>query len=457
MKRKRIINFSAIGLSLIFLFNPNVAVIDFLPDFIGYVLLCIALTNLSDINDTVSQALKIFKKLIIIDVAKLASLMWVFGISVVNERNSSLLLWSFVFAVLEMVFVIPAFLKLFAGMNELGFLYDNTSVIGSKKADSKKNYTDKIRGFTVFFISIKAIMSFLPELADLTTTEYSENMGLTNMYRYIGVARGLAFAPVLVIGTLWIVKTVSYFMRVDRDVVFVEALEKTYAERVTPKTGIFVKRNIALSFAVLMVAFIFSVDFRMESVNMLPDFVCAILLGVFFVVISKKTKVNIKLPVIGCCVYFAISIFAYLSEMYFFKNFYYGAIYRSDEAMTAYTVMAISACASTLVFALICLAVLKCVREVINAHTGITAISENATLTYKNINEIVKKELGRYAVICVAATAIYAISDVCYVLLAKDFGFMFFINVIVAVAFIGTFFKLFGEISEAVNSKYILE
>ena len=252
MKRKRIINFSAIGLSLIFLFNPNVAVIDFLPDFIGYVLLCIALTNLSDINDTVSQALKIFKKLIIIDVAKLASLMWVFGISVVNERNSSLLLWSFVFAVLEMVFVIPAFLKLFAGMNELGFLYDNTSVIGSKKADSKKNYTDKIRGFTVFFISIKAIMSFLPELADLTTTEYSENMGLTNMYRYIGVARGLAFAPVLVIGTLWIVKTVSYFKRVDRDVVFVEALEKTYAERVTPKTVIFVKRNIALSFAVLM-------------------------------------------------------------------------------------------------------------------------------------------------------------------------------------------------------------
>ena len=89
--------------SFIFFFNPNVIVIDILPDFIGYMLLCGALLKLSDFNDTVGEAVGGFKKMILVDGAKWLAVMWIFGISSPDERTSSMLLWSFVFCVLETV------------------------------------------------------------------------------------------------------------------------------------------------------------------------------------------------------------------------------------------------------------------------------------------------------------------------------------------------------------------
>ena len=40
-----------------FLFNPNIAVIDFLPDFIGYFFLCIGLSKMADLNEELYEAI----------------------------------------------------------------------------------------------------------------------------------------------------------------------------------------------------------------------------------------------------------------------------------------------------------------------------------------------------------------------------------------------------------------
>ena len=101
MENKKHINFTLLGLSFLFIFNPNINIIDIFPDFIGYILLCVALTPLGDISESIADATAAFKKMIFIDAAKLLALMWVFGISVSSEYNSSLMLWSFVFGVLE--------------------------------------------------------------------------------------------------------------------------------------------------------------------------------------------------------------------------------------------------------------------------------------------------------------------------------------------------------------------
>ena len=42
--------------ALCFLFNPNIAVIDVLPDFIGYIFLCLALSEIADLNDDLAEA-----------------------------------------------------------------------------------------------------------------------------------------------------------------------------------------------------------------------------------------------------------------------------------------------------------------------------------------------------------------------------------------------------------------
>ncbi len=456
MKSKKPINFGAIGIAMIFLFNPNVNIIDVLPDFIGYILLCVAITSLADINDTVAEALEAFKRLIFIDAAKILAVLWVFGISVTSERNSSLMLWSFAFGVLEIAFAVPAFIKLFAGISSLGYLHDNSAVFGTGRF-SKKTNTDKTRNLTVIFVTLKALMSFLPELSDLTSTEYYENAGLTNLYQYIGIMRLLAFVPVLLVGVVWIIKALIYFRRIDKDVNFVEALEGVYKERVVNKKGIFVKRNLSVSFWILLVAVIFSFDFRMENVNMLPDFVCGALFIAFFICIAKKINIGKALPILLSSVYVLVSLSAYIFEFFFFKEFYYGAIDRSMEARNAYVGMATVSCAATVVFAIVFSLVLGAVKKVINEHTGVIAISEMQNPTQSKMTEAIKKELNKYVMICYAMLAVYCITDICYILLSKDFTFMFLINALGAVAFICSVFKLYFEVSEAVNSRYILE
>ena len=163
-KTKRI-SFTAIAVSFLFLFNPSISIIDVLPDFIGYIILTLALTKLADMSDTFWEAQRRFKFLIIIDAIKIVALFWSFSMASGNERNSSLLLWSFVFAVLDMVFLIPALIKLFAGMTELAFAHDSNYLLGA--SGKGKTPTDKIRKLSITFVVFKAVISFCPSLPSL--------------------------------------------------------------------------------------------------------------------------------------------------------------------------------------------------------------------------------------------------------------------------------------------------
>ena len=66
--------------------------------------------------------------MVLVDAGKLLAILWVFGIEAISERNTGLLLWSFVFGVLESIFAIPAFMKLFNGFSTLGDFHVNSSI-----------------------------------------------------------------------------------------------------------------------------------------------------------------------------------------------------------------------------------------------------------------------------------------------------------------------------------------
>lgn len=457
--KKNYINFKAMGLALIFLFNPNIAIIDVLPDFIGYILLCLSIVKLSDISETVAEALTAFKRLVFIDAAKLVAILWVFGMSVTTERNSSLLLWSFAFGVLEYVFVIPAFIKLFKGITELGCLYENTSVLApAGKGRRKRSRTESICALTVAFVALKATMSYLPELADLTSTEYYENSGLTNLYRYIGIMRFLAFVPVLLLGIVWLVRMLSYFLGVSNDTRFNGALNALYSERVAGKKGIFVKRSLRLAFVLLVAALVTSIDFRMENVNIFPDFIAAVLFFAFFVVLSKSAKTGKAASRLICALYFAATAVSSFLELKFFKDYYYGAIYRSEEAMSAFVAMAVAVCVSTLLFVCVCIAVLRALSRVIDEHVGahsVTgAVADGAQL---KMAEETRRELKRNFAYCGVGTLLYAASDIAYVFLAPSYGVMLLVNVIGALVCGFCYVKTYSELLNAVDAKYLLE
>ena len=124
-KLKKSMGLAPIALAFVFLFNPNINLVDVLPDFIGYAILIACLSVLCDLNEDIAQARSRFLSALVIDVVKLFSVFFVFGSSQTDEQNTMLLLVSFCFAIIECVVVIPAYISLFKGFISLGYRFEN--------------------------------------------------------------------------------------------------------------------------------------------------------------------------------------------------------------------------------------------------------------------------------------------------------------------------------------------
>lgn len=464
-------NFIGIAIACLFIFNPNISVIDIFPDFIGYIILSLCLSRLADLNELLEEAHVAFTRMIWIDLSKILAIFWVFGMSVTDEYTSSLMLWSFVFGVVEILFAAPAFSKLFSGLIHIGNFYTNDAILKRKKRlFSKKlrakNETERVRSFTAAFIYVKAILSFLPELADMSNSAYDElSSGTVDLYQYIGLLRFFAFVPALIVGVVWFAKIIRYFLSLKKDDALVNALANTYETKIMNKKGLFVKRRVQLSFLILIMASVLTLDFRLtvedsihfNKINFIPDIIPAILFLVFFVVIKKYSNKNSKYNMISSVCYIIAAIFSFASETYFFAEYSYSSIIRNDKALIAFYIMVGAVALKGIAFVFSMLGVYKTLSDVIAQHTGYVLGRENVTEATERQMQELHKELRSPLKLMLAGSVLYAVSDVAYELLIDRFGFMGLVNIVFALVFICLTVKAQSEIMLAVNTKYMLE
>ncbi len=448
--------FGWIAIALLFFCNPNIGIIDVLPDFLGYSFLCLGLSRLAHLNESVNGALSIFKKMILIDAAKWLALLWVFGISVPSEQTSSLLLWSFVFAVAEMICLGLAYYRLFDGFNQLGYFYANTSIFlqGTSK---RRNVTDRMRNLTVVFVFLKAILSFLPELADLTNNVYDEGSEWMNLYRYIGVLRMMAFLPVLIFGVIWLVKIEGYFHRIRGDRVLIDGLVERYHKEILPKTGLFVCSRFQTVRILFLIALCLSVDFRLENRNYIPDFLSAIFLGLVFWILYRFFRAPKPIWIPLTASFGITAVIAFLLENHFFEQFTYSAIIKNDEARLDYTVLIIVNVLQSLLWIALMLLMVQGLRKVIAEHTGFVVGRERYGTAEEKMIEGLHRDLNQSLLWGFVWSVLYAISDVVYLLLIPDFGFANLISPIFAAICIGMMARVLFAIGHAVDTKYMLE
>ena len=456
MAKKKTMGMAVLFVAFLFFSNPNISIIDLLPDFIGYILLCIGLSKVADLSDSIASALSTFRKMILIDAGKWLALVWVFGISAPTEQNSSLLLWSFVFAVVEMLCLIPAYHKLFGGLNQLGYFYPNNSIF-TEKSGRKKNLTDRIRTLTISFVTVKAVLSFLPELADLTNHSYDEGSAWVNMYRYIGVMRVMAFLPVLIFGFIWLVRIELYFLRLCKDQTLMAALTERYKTEILPKIGLFVRRRFRMIGATLLIAFLLTIDFHLEHRNMLPDALAAIFFLVTFFLLDRQfhQPKRVWIP-LGIAFLFSTYL-TQMTENRFFDRFTYSAIIKSDEARTAYTELILATVLQSLLMVALMALLMRALFFVIHAHTGFVLGKEHAGKIEEKMIEGIHGELRRSVILGFVTTVIYALADIIYLFFAPEFGFVGIIRLCIAAICIVTVVRSISAIQQALDTKYMLE
>ena len=451
----KIIRSLPLYIGLVFLFNPNITVIDPLPDFIGYILVCFALYRLCDLNGELTEAYESFKRMALIDAGKILAVLWIFGMSVPSERNTSVLLFTFLFSLFELIVLIPAYTKLFSGFVQLGYRFPSEALFGNGQKGSR---TDTIRNLTYAFVIVKSVLTVLPEFADLTNYSYDETTtSFVNLYRYIGIMRFLAMIPVVVLGIVWLVCLISYFHRIKADKDLISSLEQKYKEDVLPKKGIFVRRGFKTFSLVLTVALLLTVDIRLDNINMVPDFLAAAFLIIAVILLKKHCGQKIIVPLALSVALLPTSVAAAIFENKFFDRYYYSAIIKSDAARNAYTLMSVLNGVKSVLTVIVLAGICYLLVGIIKNHTGyVLGMERGGEQEKKMIDQLHKERITdlKYAV---AAFALYAVSDICYDIFAPKFAYIGLINFAFAALGIGFFIRAISAIKRAVDTKYMLE
>lgn len=456
-KTKKNLGLGTITLALIFLFNPNVTVIDVLPDFVGYALLCAGLAQLGDLHESIGAAVSVFRKMIFVDALKLLAILWIFGMTVPVERSSSILLFTFVFGALEMILLIPAYQKLFRGINELGYFYPNTSIFEDQNKKKGKNRTDRMQRSTITFVCVKAILTFLPELADLSQGTYDETaMASTeNLYRFVGLLRAMAFLPVLVVGIVWLCRAIRYFSDLRRDDSLMSALQTKYDTKIRPKVGLFAQRRLKITFSLLMIALALTLDLRMDSQNMLPDFLAA---AVFAVLLWQMRQTKRRWSWLGAVIpYFALSAFAGGVENYFFAHYRYGVLIKNDTALLTYVILTVANALKGIAFLAVIALVIRGLSRIVAEHTGYVVGRESHNNNEEKMIKDQQDDLNRGLRWAGTSAVLYVLSDVCYDLFVPRVGFFVVIPTVFGAVCLLLFARALWAIQDAVQTKYMLE
>ena len=128
--------FGLITAGFIFLFNPNINIIDIFPDFIGLWLVCAGLTKMAQINADIMEARGLFFKLSIVELAKSLSIFLMY-----SQDNTRNLLLAFVFGIIECLLFTFALRSLFIGIENVGMRLMSLRQTSVKACDQIINQT----------------------------------------------------------------------------------------------------------------------------------------------------------------------------------------------------------------------------------------------------------------------------------------------------------------------------
>lgn len=478
--RKRM-GFLLIALSPLFLWNPDVfSVFDLLPDVIGYILLSLGMSSLSYLNHHFEESAKRFHRMVAISAARLAFVLVLFGLVSDVDRPTTMLLGNFVFGVLELMTLLPAYSHLFEGLIYAGArtgvgesVFRPTAasrlwslIIKRRSEFDERNtavtVTESFSFTTAVFAVLKVVLNVLPEFSVLT--ENSEKVA--NLYVYVWWFRVLAMLIGTVVGLVWLMLALRYFGRVLRDREFVDGLRAQYMRDIYPNKDLFVAKRYKLGSFFLLLGIMLSIDLPMDFVNILPDVLCALCL-MAGVIALRHYAPSWKVSVAMLTAYAIESGVEWFWQIRYFKieEYTIQAALNGAEATDAHIVAVVLSAIGAVLFVLSVLSVLGCLRDVIRAHTGFETQHVDMQ-TYGRKNAI-HKQLIRGLVPVLIMAIVCALGSVAYTVMLPYSGMggdwyrvlaslWWVINLFSGVVLVVVFSEKNNDVMEQLNNRYML-
>ena len=361
--------------ALVTLFNPNINLIDPLPDFIGYFILCRVFLRAADAAPYFDEARRAIMRLAYVNIGK------IFGLIVIGITRSGntasydiYALVTLVFSAAEIICLIPAVKNTFAALDYLGERTDAVSLISDKRG--KLGLT--LPTLTYVFTVTKAALAFLPEMLRLTrNVESKEALRLVKLY---APALVLSVIVVLVLGIIWLIRTLKFTKGVIKEGLFQSSLEilasaGSYSE-FEKKLAI---RKIGRAFICFTLAAIFSVDLifdNFNSVNLFPDFLFGIfmLLGISGILEKDMTSRVVRVLATALPIaHVILSLASFFLEVNFLDNFEYADLlnFSNPEALSAFIPYVTVSSVSTLIHLGISVLLFVSMKQLTDSHLGL--------------------------------------------------------------------------------------
>ena len=395
IKAKRV--YPLVILALVFLFNPNINLIDILPDCIAYLLLILVIGTYAETVPYLAECKEAGIKLALVTVIKIPAF------SVMSSNMASgkdiVPLFTLVFAVLELILLYSMVDNGFKALEYIGERTDCTSVINPFDLKKGKTFTpEALKILTLIFFGARGILSVIPELFLLTPEDASLKKKLTEAYPAVIVTSVLT---ALVIGAIWLYHALKYVKSIksaDDLLVAIESLTVQGSIDEINTTDMLKRFNSALTVLAFSSIFIFDVVFAdFGGYNKLPHFIYGILL--FIAIYNLSTKKNFKLCSIVSVAGFSISsLLVYLFTARFFETYTYLNLPFSASARSAYLpVKAFGVIETVFAIVMIVNAALATV-DFIKSHTDVSPSDASYSETNRqNHKATMKKALPLFA------------------------------------------------------------
>ena len=322
-------------LCLILLCNPNVGIIDVLPDFIACFILARLLAPGVERAPYFTEAKRALVRLGWLNVAKLGGLMLI-GYSRVQNSfgNDTSVVVVTVFSTAELILCISATRAVFNALFGLGERTDMSATI----TDIGKTPASALPILTCVFFGIKAILNVIPNFFLLT--RISDDGVISTVAKGYSFALVLSTVIVLVCGVMWCAKILKYAKAIHKEGQFYTSIyilsgadneSRLAANRKHAK----MKSALTLLFAATVTLVDIKFD-NTDGINLMPNFIFGIIAMVAVLKLRRTVSRGIAPAFVFGAAYTAVSLESFLTESYFLYNYGYSALLDEGVAHSVY-------------------------------------------------------------------------------------------------------------------------
>ncbi len=329
-EKKRRSIYAPLIFCFVILFNPNISVIDIMPDFIAYFILARLFLYPSDCSPHFEEARVAFKRLGWLNLMKFFGLFVMLFVKKSDPRDNDIIpLVTIVFAVFEALLMVIAIKEIFDALFHLGNRSDAVSTIQGP---------EKVRYFSFLFAIAKCAIYFIPTpfLLSSTTTVAGAKTKLAKSFIRVLILSQLAG---IVIGIFWLVMIIKYTKSIKEEGKFFSALSTVLKkDKSASLEKKILLRRASSALSLLATASFFTIELALVEnydINVIPHFIYAFLLLLFVYKLCRFSK-NALLTYISGFVYLMTTIVNFVFQYRFLTEYGYDMLLTSKEARDAY-------------------------------------------------------------------------------------------------------------------------